>query len=236
MKTKQDIINEFEEKFNTKYYETWEQALKSDTRVELFFYLSKDKEIVVRNNRPREYAPFLHMYFEPADFKREKLTLNELVVHLTNEDKTCYIQAQNRFLENDDYLFYDVNDYMINWIKNCAPYATKAYLKSKITERKNSFVKYTWKGIIDNLINAIDNLNPLLDVLKKIKLELKELNDKIVKLSYFIESNSTFTTLSSEEQSAMKKQLKAMTSYETALRTRINLIEQRIGEKNEKSN
>lgn len=64
-------------------------------------------------------------------------------------------------------------------------------------------------------------MNELLPHQQRVVDECKVLNDKIVALSIFIDTNPVFSTLSKEDRLLLQAQLNAMTAYLTILDLRI---------------
>lgn len=62
------------------------------------------------------------------------------------------------------------------------------------------------------------------EYIEKIKKEKEELDNKIHKLEYFIDTNDKFNELSELEQTLMKTQLQSMIIYTICLKERLKLI------------
>ncbi len=65
------------------------------------------------------------------------------------------------------------------------------------------------------------------ELLNKLNEEQKELEDKIVRLSYFIDNNTTFKHLDLEMQELLESQLYHMRYYNNILLNRIEYIKEK---------
>lgn len=93
---------------------------------------------------------------------------------------------------------------------------------------EDGYVSWSPKKVFEESYRTVKTPEDLTDVLcaphiERVKAEASELNEKILKLDTFIESNPQFCKLSEGEQDLLYSQVLAMSYYYSVLVERINL-------------
>ena len=224
MKNFEEMITDFEQTFDKQYIDTWLECIKTNKIKYLYFYLSDDNTVLTYSDRLNVGSYICSLSFNPIEFNYRLIEINSILEKLTEKDKLAYINKQTSLLDNDDYMFYNITEIMISWLKHHAYYAIEDAILSILIERKNEFKKTdVYKTMIELFKN---NMHKQRDIKSELELEVLELTKKIDKLEKFIKANKIFETLSEEMKTAMKKQYKAMNEYAKQLFIRIELLKE----------
>lgn len=71
-------------------------------------------------------------------------------------------------------------------------------------------------------------MNSVPSVVLRMQEELAELRGRLERANAFVDANTTFATLPVSERDLFHAQIQAMTEYEVALSTRLDLISKRL--------
>lgn len=225
MKNFEEMIVDFEQNFDDIYIKTWQKCIKTNKVQYVYFCITEDNNVVCHETLPNE-SYICSLSFNPTEFAHLKINLNQVIEKLSEKEKIAYINKQSSLLENDDYIFYNISDIMLDWLKINAYHAIEDTINDIIIERKNEFKQTNVYKTIVRLIK--NNMHNERDIKAELENEVLELTKKIDKLETFIKANKIFETLSEEMKTAMKKQYKAMNEYAKQLFIRIELLKENI--------
>lgn len=140
--------------------------------------------------------------------------------HLTKEEKASYLTMQRIKFDNDDYMLFDINNELFNYVQGLFKESFEKYVEemSEIVASK-LIASATW--LEDRLMNCIKLACNKDDTIARVETELEELRNKREKLYKFFDT-AKYKSLSKYQKYLLKKQHEIMVEYINILVLRLD--------------
>lgn len=220
------FVAQFEKEVKTGLENVLKESIvsKHDLNYECYVNITIDEKTLMpiittdENVKVDSIATLLLKYLDLIETDKHN---SMLFANLTEAEKNNYLLRQSSFFENDDFMFYNVDQLSFEYAKSMFTKSFEKYAKFRAKRCVMEFAKSeSYEDMKNDYIKLLKSKLVKDDVLERVKTELSELNDKIEKLSTFI-NEKKHLKLSHYQGALLHKQLSIMKEYAHVLQLRI---------------